>query len=73
MTPKELHEYRKSLSLTLKQFAMVLGKSSLMIWRYEKGLIKIPKHIENFLKSVEIEKIKESINQLKLSKEETNA
>lgn len=57
MTPKEFKTYRNDLNLTIKQFALALGKSSVMIWRYEKGIQKIPTHISNFLKSAEMDKI----------------
>jgi transcriptional regulator with XRE-family HTH domain len=55
--PKEFKAIRLNLNFTLKQFSYCIGKSNVMTWRYEKGLIKIPKHVENLLKSATVDKL----------------
>lgn len=57
MTPKEFKEIRENLKFTLKQFSYCIGKSNVTTWRYGKGLIAIPKHVENLLKSATVDQL----------------
>ncbi len=57
MEANELKQRRERLGLTQAEFAEILGVAENTVWRYEKGMVAVPKHMELTLEALEARQI----------------